>query len=297
MAIPLTNGQDQVKLQSTDNAELELLLEAILKRYGYDFRDYSKPTIQRRVEQFVDSSHAESIADLIKPVLYDREFAFSLIKRFSINVSEMFRDPFVYQALLKHVIPLLRTYPSFKIWHAGCAEGQEVYSFAILLKEAGLLERATIFATDINDEALDTAKNGIYPIRDIQTICKNYQQAGGMTTFTNYCHAAYDAVTMNNDLKQHITFANHNLVQDASFGEMHLIFCRNVLIYFNHDLKERVLKLLVNSLINGGFICLGGKEEIMQSDSSMDFERIDSKCRIFRKKANSLAGAVYRQQQ
>jgi chemotaxis protein methyltransferase CheR len=296
MAISLTNGQDQVKLQSTDNTEFELLLEAILKRYGYDFRNYAKPTIQRRVNQFIESTHSGSIADLIKPVLHDKEFAFSLIKRFSINVSEMFRDPFVYQSLLKNVIPLLRTYPSFKIWHAGCAEGQEVYSLAILLKEAGLLERATIFATDINDEALDTAKNGIYPISDIQDICKNYQQAGGQDTFTNYCHAAYDAVTMNSDLKQRITFANHNLVQDASFGEMHLILCRNVLIYFNHGLKERVLKLFVNSLIKGGFICLGAKEEILQSDTTKDFTRIDSKCRIFRKRDHSSAAHAHQWQ-
>jgi chemotaxis protein methyltransferase CheR len=285
-----------VKLQSIDNTELELLLEAILKRYGYDFRNYAKPTIQRRVVQFIESKQVESIADLIKPVLYDREFAFSLIKRFSINVSEMFRDPFVYQALLKNVIPLLRTYPSFKIWHAGCAEGQEVYSLAILLKEAGLLERATIFATDINEEALDTAKKGIYPISDIQTICKNYLQAGGQTTFNNYCHAAYDAVTISSDLKQHITFANHNLVQDASFGEMHLILCRNVLIYFDHELKERVLKLFVNSLTKGGFICLGAKEEILQSDTTRDLERIDSKCRIFKKRAHPPAAYIRHRQ-
>ncbi len=268
-----------------ENIELELLLEAIFKCYGYDFRNYAKMSIQRRVLQFIQLEQIESISDLITPVLRDKDFAFRLIKRFSISVSEMFRDPHVYRALLKHVIPLLRTYPSFKIWHAGCAEGQEVYSLAILLKEAGILERATIFATDINEEALNTAKNGIYPISEIQTVCNSYQVAGGQATFTNYCHAAYNAVTMSNELKRHITFANHNLVQDASFGEMHLILCRNVLIYFNQELQERALQLFADSLIKGGFICLGAVEDIMQTNSMNIFERIDQKSRVFRKRA------------
>ncbi len=270
--------------QLTESIELELLLEAIFKRYGYDFRNYTTRSIQRRVKQFIELEQIESIADLLKPVLHDKELAFRLIQRFSINVSEMFRDPLVYQALLKHVIPLLRTYPSFKVWHAGCADGQEVYSFAILLKEAGILERATIFATDINLEALNTAKKGIYPISDIQATCKSYLKAGGQATFSDYFHAAYNAISMNNELKRRITFASHNLVQDASFGEMHLILCRNVLIYFDRKLQERALKLFSDSLVGGGFICLGKTEAIMQSNTSNDFEKIDSKYRIFRKR-------------
>jgi chemotaxis protein methyltransferase CheR len=273
--------------QLTEDIELELLLEAIFKRYGYDFRNYTRGSIKRRVTQFIDLNNIKSITDLIRPVLQDKDFGHSLIKCFSINVTEMFRDPFVYQALREHVIPLLRTYPSFKVWHAGCATGEEVYSLAILLKEAGLLERATIFATDINDEALYTAKSGIYPISDIRAVCKSYQQAGGQATFTNYCHAAYDAVTMSSELKKRITFANHNLVQDASFGEMHLILCRNVLIYFNRELKERALKLFYNSLVNGGFFCLGTREEIVQSSTSREFDRIDSNSRIFRKRSTT----------
>lgn len=273
--------------QLTENIELELLLEAIFKRYGYDFRDYSKPSIKRRVKQFIDLNHIESITDLIQPVLYNKAFAFSLIKRFYINVSEMFRDPFVYRELLKNVIPLLRTYPSFKVWHAGCADGQEVYSFAILLRESGILDRATIFATDINDEALSIANNGIYPMSDIQTICNNYLEAGGQATFTDYCHAAYGAISMSSELKQRITFANHNLAQDRSFGEMHLILCRNVMIYFNRELKKRVLKLFFDSLVNGGFLCLGVAEEMLLSNTTKGFERIDAQSRIFRKRVTS----------
>jgi chemotaxis protein methyltransferase CheR len=278
-----------LQILSTENIELDLLLEAIFNRYGYDFRDYSHTSILRRVRQFSKLQHIDSIADLIKPVLHDREFAYRLIKCFAINVSDMFRDPPVYKAILKHVIPVLDAYPSIKIWHAGCACGQEVYSLAILLKEAGVLERVTIFGTDINEEALDTAKKGIYPICNIKSVCNAYLEAGGKATFTNYFHAAYDAVTMSNELKQHIIFANHNLVRDASFGEMNLILCRNVLIYFNKELQERSLKLFSNSLINGGFICLGSVESLLQPHISKNFETIDLNSRIYKKLAASHA--------
>jgi chemotaxis protein methyltransferase CheR len=276
-----------VESLSIKSIELDLLLEAIYRQYGYDFRDYAKPSIERRLQQFIELEHIASISDLIKPLLHNREFAFRLIKRFSINVSEMFRDPYVYRSMLKLIIPILRTYPSFKIWHAGCADGQEVYSLAILLKEAGILDRATIFATDINEEALDTAKNGIYPIFNIQSACKSYKDAGGKNTFTNYFHAAYNAVTMNKELKRRITFANHNLVDDASFGEMHLILCRNVLIYFNPDLQERAWKLFNTSLVDGGFICLGPAEDLPHTDISRKFGTIDSSSRIYNKPAKS----------
>jgi chemotaxis protein methyltransferase CheR len=269
--------------QPPEIVELDLLLEAIFRRYGYDFRDYSRSSILRRLKQFMTLEQIDSVADLIAPTLRDRVFAFQLIKRFSISVSELFRDPPVYRSLVKHVFPALQSYPSFKVWHAGCANGQEVYSLAILLREANLLERSTLFATDINSKALETAKTGIYPIRDMKKASKNYQESGGQASFSDYFHTAYDAVTMANELKKRITFAEHNLVQDASFGEMHLILCRNVFLYFNTSLRERAFNLLTESLANGGIICLGTAETLPDTNLSAHFEVIDPDCKIYRK--------------
>jgi chemotaxis protein methyltransferase CheR len=272
-----------VKTASINNTELSLLLEAIHREYGYDFRDYSKSSILRRVQLFKRLEHIESTADLIKPVLHDSRFALRLIKSFSINISEMFRDPPVFLRLVKHVLPALQAYPSFKIWHAGCATGQEVYSLAILLKEAGLLNRATIFATDINEEALKIAMKGIYPLDNIQSACKGYLEAGGAASFTQYFHAAYHSLSINSELKQHITFANHNLVQDAAFGEMQLILCRNVLIYFNPELQKRAWNLLSNSLVDDGFICLGTAEYYPQTIKLSNYEMIGPNFNIYKK--------------
>lgn len=267
--------------------EIELLLEAIYRRYGYDFKSYARKTINRRIKQFIQLEQMESVADLITPVLKDETFAFKLIQRFSITVSEMFRDPFVYRSLKKHVLPLLRTYPSFKIWHAGCADGEEVYSLAILLKEEGILDRATIYATDFNHDALAAGKKGIYQIDDIDQVCKNYLEAGGQGKFSDYYYSAYGAVSMSSDLKQNITFASHNLVQDESFGEVHLILCRNVLIYFDQSLQKRALKLFSDSLINGGFLCLGAQEDMIRHHKYKYFKTIDSTSRIFQKRPGS----------
>jgi chemotaxis protein methyltransferase CheR len=277
-----------VESKSVSNIELDLLLDAIYRHYGYDFRNYSRPSIERRIQQFVELEHIESISDLIKPVLHSREFAFHLIKHFSISVSEMFRDPHVYQSILNHIIPILRTYPSFKIWHAGCANGQEVYSLAILLKEAGILDHATIFATDINEEALDTAKKGIYPICNIQSVCKSYREAGGKNSFTHYFHAAYNAITMDSELRRRITFANHDLVRNTSFGKMNLIMCRNVLIYFDHELQKKAWQLFSRSLADDGFICLGSAEHLPLTGIYSEYETIDSNSKIYQKPSCSL---------
>jgi chemotaxis protein methyltransferase CheR len=196
----------------------------------------------------------------------------------------MFRDPFFYCSLRENVVPLLRTWPHIKIWHAGCATGEEVYSMAIILKEEGLYERSTIYATDFNDESLEKARAGVYEIPKLKEATGSYNEAGGKGSFSEYYHACYDAVTMDPTLKERIVFANHNLVSDSSFGEMHLIVCRNVLIYFDKELKDRALGLFTESLVNGGLLCLGTKEDLHFSSESNHYDAVDKKAKIFRKR-------------
>lgn len=267
-----------------ENIEISLLLEAMYQRYGYDFRDYARASIDRRVRQFAIKSGIKSISEMIPSLLHDESFFQTLIREFSITVTEMFRDPKVYLVLKEKVFPILKTFPFIKIWHAGCATGEEVYSLAILLSEAGLSKKATIFATDFNDDALATAKQGIYPIENIKQSTLNYQKAGGSKSFSDYYHAKYDSISIANSLKKNITFANHNLVIDQTFSEMHLILCRNVLIYFNKTLQERVFNLFDDSLVNGGFLCLGSKESLLFTSIQDKFVSVDNKEKIYQKR-------------
>ena len=267
-----------------EEIETNLLLEAIFQRYGYDFRSYARASIDRRIRQFLSTVDSKSISGMISKVLWDRSFSTALIQYFSISVTEMFRDPEVYTAIRAEVVPLLRTYPHVKTWHAGCSTGEEVYSMAILLKEEGLYEKSNLFGTDFNDSALAQAKEGIYPAGKMKLFTKNYQQAGGTVSFAQYYHANYESAVMDGALKKRITFANHNLVTDGVFGEMHLIFCRNVIIYFNKDLQNRTLRLFTDSLVRGGFLCLGNKEDLLFTKVRDEYEVIDEKAKIFRKK-------------
>jgi len=270
-----------------EKIEIDLLLEAILRRYGYDFRDYSKASIRRRARHFLEMTQLTSISEMTHKALFDETFFQSLVSYFSITVTEMFRDPLFYRAIREEVIPFLKTYPYIKIWHAGCATGEEVYSLAILLKEEGFYDRATIFATDFNDRALKTAKEGVYNLDQIKKYTENYQHAAGTRSFSEYYHAQYDSVILDKSLKENITFANHNLVTDGVFGEMHLILCRNVLIYFNKDLQDRVFSLFDDSLAYGGFLCLGSKETLNFSTIKNAFQEINAKEKIFQKKNQS----------
>ncbi len=264
--------------------ELDLLLEAIVRRFGYDFRNYSRASMERRVEQAKIRMGCDEISDLTKHLLHEPAFFQKLVSDFSITVTEMFRDPEVYSTLRQKVIPYLATYPFIKIWHAGCATGEEVYSLAILLHEEGLLERTTIYATDFNEAALETARQGIYPFKKIKEYNQNYLDGAGKRLFSEYYHARYDRVIMNTILKKNITFARHNLVTDQVFGEMHLIMCRNVLIYFNRTLQDRVFKLFDDSLIHNGFLCLGSKESLRFSKTSINFNAFAPNLKIYRKK-------------
>jgi chemotaxis protein methyltransferase CheR len=263
--------------------ELALFLEAIYLCYGYDFRSYAKASVRRRMHRILEKSGCASIGEMIPKLLNDEGFALQVIYEFSVAVTEMFRDPAFYLSVRNNILPYLKTYPFIKVWHAGCATGEEVYSLAILLQEEGLYDRATIYATDFNENVLDKAREGIYALKDIRQYTTNYQKAGGVRSFADYYHARYESAIMNPSLKTNITFASHNLVTDGVFGEMHLIFCRNVLIYFNKELQDRVLGLFADSLALGGFLCLGSKESIQFSSVAKRFKAIDERARIFQK--------------
>ncbi|MBI5556593.1 MAG: protein-glutamate O-methyltransferase CheR [Deltaproteobacteria bacterium] len=273
-----------MKTNEIEHIEIDLLLEAIYRRYGYDFRSYARASIERRIRQFLSGSGCASVSEMIPKVLHDEEFFTRLARYFSISVTEMFRDPLVYRAVREKVVPLLRTWPHVKIWHAGCATGEEVYSLAIVLKEEGLYERATIYATDFSDVALERAREGIYETAKLREATRNYQQAGGKASFSEYYHARYEAAAMDGSLKERVVFSSHNLASDSVFGEMHLVFCRNVFIYFKRDLQHRALGLFTESLVHGGFLCLGAKEDLRFTDFRDRYEIVDDKARIYKKK-------------
>ncbi len=267
-----------------EKIELELFLEAIYQRYGYDFRHYARASARRRARHILTKSGRENLSDLIPLLLRDEGFAQKAVHDFSITVTEMFRDPDFYQAVRQTVMPYLQTYPFIKIWLAGCATGEEVYSLAILLKEEGLYDRATIYATDFNETALKKAAEGIYPLKDVQQYTGNYQKSGGARSFSDYYHAEYNSAIMDASLKTNITFANHNLVTDSVFSEVQVIFCRNVLIYFDRTLQNWALNTLANSLSRGGFLCLGTKETLEFSSVFDQFKTVVFEQRIYQKR-------------
>jgi chemotaxis protein methyltransferase CheR len=277
-------GIDPALQLRIENIEIDLLLEALYQRYGYDFRAYARASIERRIRQFMHDRKEACVADLIPKLLYDEAYFSDMVQCFSVTVTEMFRDPAVYLALRQEVVPLLRTYPFVKVWHAGCATGEEVYSLAILLTEEGIYDRTTIFATDFNDHSLAHARQGIFPAGRMKEFSQQYRAAGGHGSLADYYHARYDSVAMDAKLRSRITFANHNLTADAAFGEMHLIVCRNVLIYFNRALQDRALTLFDASLLRGGFLCLGTKETLEFSSVADRFEALNKPARLFRKR-------------
>ncbi|MFV5685037.1 CheR family methyltransferase [Flavobacterium sp. GB2R13] len=273
-----------MQYKDTSDLEISLLLEAIYRKYGYDFRQYSQAHIRRRIMNRMSFSSFEDISQMQSKVLKDEAFASKLLQDLSITVTEMFRDPTFYRSLREKVIPILKTYPFIKIWHAGCATGEEAYSMAIILQEEGLYDRTTIYATDFNQIALNRAKDGIFSNKMIKEYTTNYQLSGGKESFSSYYTSNYDNVIMNQSLKKNIVWANHNLVTDSVFAEVHLILCRNVLIYFDKNLQNKVQTLFYNSIINGGVLCLGSKESLRFTDLHEQYIELDTKQRIFKKK-------------
>jgi chemotaxis protein methyltransferase CheR len=267
-----------------ESIEIRMLLEAMFLRYGYDFRDYGKAHAKRRILHRLAISGLDSISSLTHKVLYDKDFFEEFLLDLSINTTEMFRDPDFFKEIRTKVIPVLETYPFTKIWHAGCSSGEEVYSMAIILFEEQLYDRTQIYATDFNQTILKKAKEAIYPASSMKEYTRNYIKAGGKSSFADYYSARYDSAIIRKNLKSNIVFSDHNLVTDSVFGEMHLVMCRNTLIYFNKDLQDRVIKLFYDSLTPGGFLCLGSKESITFSAHRHLFEPVDLKQKIFKKK-------------
>jgi chemotaxis protein methyltransferase CheR len=265
-----------------DDVELELFIRALQLRHGYDFSQYTRASFKRRVQSLVIAHGCASIGELTARLLRDDAFLAPLVAGLSVPVSEMFRNPYVFKALREEVFPLLASYPHLNIWQAGCAFGEEVYSLAILLQEAGLYDRAQIYATDFNDAALARAQEGIFPSREARTYSENYIAAGGAGSLSDYYHARYEHIKLDEQLKRNITFANHNLVADGVFCEPHLILCRNVLIYFTNALQDHVLGLFRDSLVRGGFLCLGNKETLDFAPAGKRFVAVNQRARIFR---------------
>lgn len=266
-----------------EKLEIELLLQAIYSWYGYDYRNYAYNSIKRRIWHRVHAEKLETISGLVEKVLHDSDCLRRLIADFSINVTEMFRNPPFFLSFRKHIIPLLRTYPSVRIWHAGCSTGEEVYSMAILLKEEGLYDKTKIYATDINPVVLQTAKSGIFSMENMRKFTSNYIQAGGTQSFSDYYFVKNNCVKFHADLAKNIIFAQHNLVTDQSFNEFHVILCRNVLIYFNKSLQNKVHKLFYDSLCMFGILGLGDKETIGFTDTAENYEEVIPSQKIYKK--------------
>jgi chemotaxis protein methyltransferase CheR len=266
-----------------EQLELELFVQALRRRHGYDFGEYAPASLIRRVRQLASDHQCASISALTTRLLHEPGFETKAVRGLSVPVSEMFRDPDVFRALRERVLPMLASYPEIIIWQAGCAQGQEVYSLAILLEEAGLYERSHIFATDFNAEALERARDGIYPVRDAQLWSRNYLHAGGTQSLGNYYSARYDFIKLHERLRRNITFANHNLVTDKVFCEAHLVLCRNVLIYFSNPLQDRTLALFRDSLVRGGYLCLGIRETLDFAPAAADFSAVDARLRLYRR--------------
>lgn len=273
-----------MRANELENLEIKLLLEGVFNVYGYDFRDYAEASIGRRLRQWLQESGFNTFSEAQSRLLRDHTLFDSFIKGITVNVSEMFRDPFFFKVLREQVVPYLKTYPFVKIWHAGCATGEEAYSMAILLDEEGLKGKYRIYATDINEEILKRAKNGIFPLSEIQRYTQNYQKSGGIRSFADYYTARYDKAILMSQLRENIVFSTHNLATDSDFGEMNMVLCRNVMIYFKPDLKERAIGLFDSSIVSGGFLCLGSKETLENKKAAENYSEIEPKSRVYRKK-------------
>lgn len=282
----MQNKDNLQNMKKIDTATFEInqLLDAIFFRYGYDFRNYARASLERRINNRCTLSGLNNISEMIPKIMYNSDFFDLFLKDMSVTVTEMFRDPHVFKEIRNNVIPQLKTYSRINIWHAGCATGEEVYSMAVLLEEEGLLRRSRIYATDFNNHSLEIAKKGIYPVDKMKLFTKNYLDSGGRASFADYYLAKYNSAKMKESLKNNITFANHNLMRDKVFAQMNLIVCRNVLIYFDNELQNRTLTLFKESLINRGYLVLGDKETINFTNGKNDFEECCSKERIYRKK-------------
>jgi len=271
------------------NEQLTEITEVIREAYGYDFRGYAVASLKRRILRFAGISGV-SVQDLKYHIVNDRSFFFWMLGSLTVNVTEMFRDPAFYVDLKAHVLPALATYPFIKIWHAGCSTGEEAFSMAVILHEAGILDRCKIYATDMNMANIEQATTGILPLARMKEYTANYLRAGGTQDFSSYYTARYDHAIISKDIRRNILFSQHNLVTDYVFNEFQLICCRNVLIYFNKKLQNHVINLFYSSLSPLGYLALGTKESLIFTDLVDSFEVVSAKNRIFRRKVNEQKG-------
>ncbi|KQR73168.1 chemotaxis protein CheR [Rhizobium sp. Leaf341] len=258
-------------VEKVEDIEIRLLLEALYARYHYDFRGYAMASVKRRLRQALEQLGVPTISSLQERLLHDRDMLPRILGYLTVQVSEMFRDPDYFRAIREQVIPHLRTYPSLKVWVAGCSHGEELYSLVILFREEGLEDRTLFYATDISQEALEIAEAGVYPLDRMQLFTENHRRSGGKSSLSDYYQAAYGRVSFDRTLRRNVVFSDHSLVTDAVFGEMNLISCRNVLIYFDRTLQDRALGLFKDSLPRNGFLGLGAKESIRFSDHAGSF--------------------------
>jgi len=265
--------------------ELRLFIDAIYLKYQYDFREYAQASMKRRLTTAMGRFGCATLSQLQDRTLHEPSMFPMLLDYLTVQVSEMFRDPPYFRALREKVVPLLRTYPSLKIWVAGCSAGEEVYSLAILLAEEGLLERTLIYGTDINAEALARAESGVFDIDRMPLFTENHRQSGARTSLSDHYTAAYGRAVFDKSLKRHMVFSDHSLATDSVFAEMQLISCRNVMIYFNRPLQDRALDLFNESLCNRGFLGVGSKESLRFSSQAAAFEEMAPPHRIYQKRA------------
>ena len=268
----------------TEDIELRLLLDAIYCKYHYDFRDYAMASIKRRLIQARDRYECRTFSALQERILHEPTMMPELLSFLTVQVSELFRDPGYFKAIREQVVPFLKTYPSIKVWVAGCSAGEELYSLAILFREEGLESRTMFYGTDINPKALERAEAGVYEMDRIATFTANHQLAGGKSSLSDYYTAAYGGAVFDKTLRRRVVFSDHSLVSDAVFAEVHLISCRNVLIYFDRDLQDRAIGLFVDSLGRQGFLGLGAKESLRFSQHSHIFSEFARSERIYQKR-------------
>jgi len=287
VAVPLSSSAGPEAFappeRDLDQLEIELLLEAVYRRYGVDFRQYAQASLKRRLYRRLHAEGLDTLSQLQDRLLHDPPCMERLLLDLSINVTSMFRDPSFYASFRKQVVPILRTYPFTRIWCAGCSTGEEVYSLAIVLHEEGLYDKTRIYATDINEHVLQTAAEGVFPLERMQQYTQNYLRGGGKEDFSQYYVAAYDSVRLSRSLTENVVFAQHNLAMDRSFNEFNVIVCRNVMIYFDKALQDHVHSLFYESLPTFGILALGHKESIGFTRLAGRYEEIDAAERIYRK--------------
>jgi len=283
-AVPEFPDSKGERVNGLEDLELELLSEGIYRQYGFDFRQYAHESFRRRTHNLMELEKVPTVTALLEKILHNQPVMERFLLNMSVSVTSMFRDPQMYLAFREKIVPILGTYPSIRVWHAGCATGEEVYSMAMLLQEESLLEKAKIYATDINEVAIKAAKTGIFPLNSMKEYTSNYMRSGGQNSFSQYYSAKYDNAIFSSRLRSRMVFSKHNLATDSSFNEFNVIFCRNVMIYFNKALQEHVHELLYKSLCRFGIIVLGASESLLNSPVAKSYNVLDEENGIYQRR-------------